>query len=74
MNSRIRDPVGTAGAALAGLVVGIVVSSPALPRAFPVVDVTVSPVGAALLLGSLAVVSVPLGVGLLYLLSMHLER
>ena len=74
MNSRISDPVGTGAALLAGTLVGIVAAMPMLPRTFPGVDVTVSPVGAALLAGSLAIVGVPLGVVLLYLLSMQLER
>lgn len=74
MNSRIRDPVGTAAALLSGALVGIVVSMPALPQTLPAADVTVTPVGAALLAGSLAVVGVPLGVVLLYLVSMQVER
>lgn len=74
MNERLRDPVGTGVAVLLGTFLGIVVSMPVLPRTVPVVDVTVSPVGAALLAGSLAVVAVPLGVVLLYLVSMRLDR
>lgn len=74
MNSRLRDQVGTGAALVAGVIVGIVLSMPAVPRTLPVVGVTVSPVGAALLAGSLAVVAVPLGVALLYVVSMQLER
>lgn len=74
VNSRIRDPAGTAIALVAGILVGTVVSVPMLPRTVPVVEATVSPIGAALLVGSLAVVAVSLGVVLLYLSSMRLER
>lgn len=74
MNSRLRDQVGTGAALVAGVLVGVVLSMPVLPRTLPVVGVTVSPVGAALLAGSLAVVAVPLGVALLYVVSMQLER
>lgn len=74
VNSRPRDRVGTGAALLAGTLVGVAVAVPVVPRTLPVVGVTVSPVGAALLAGSLAVVAVPLGVALLYVVSMHLER
>lgn len=74
MNSRIRDPAGTAIALVVGILVGTVVSVPMFPRTVPVVEATVSPIGAALLVGSLAVVAVPLGVVVLYLASMRLER
>lgn len=74
MNDRIDDPVGTGAALLTGTLVGIVVAMPMLPRTLPVADVTVSPVGAALLAGSLAVVGIPLCVAAMYLVSMQLEH
>lgn len=74
VNSRIRDPVGTGIALLTGTLVGIVAVAPMLPRTVPVLETTVSPIGAALLVGSLAIVAVPLGVVVLYLVSVQLER
>lgn len=74
VNSRLRDRVGTGAALLAGTLVGVALAMPALPRTLPVVGVTISPVGAALLAGTVAVVAIPLGVALLYVVSMELER
>lgn len=73
MNGTSRDPVGTGAALLIGTLVGVVVAMPMLPRTLPVVDVTVGPVGAALLAGSLAVVGVPLCVAAMYLVSVRLD-
>lgn len=74
MNERSRDPVGTGVAALLGVFFGIALAAPMLPRTLPGAEITVTPVGAALLAGSLAVVAVPLGVVLLYLVSAQLDR
>lgn len=74
VNERIRDPIGTTVALLAGALVGILLAAPMLPRTPPGVDITVSPVGAALLAGSLAVVAIPICVLVLYLAVSRIDR
>lgn len=73
---QIRDTVGTGFALLVGVLVGVVLSAPALPRTVPfgVTTITVSPAGAALLAGSFVVLVIPMVMLLLYLIVAGTER
>ena len=70
MSSRVRDPAGTGGAFLVGMLVGLALAAPVLPRELPLAPpaLSVGPVGRYLLAGVLAVVAVPLCMALLHIL------
>ena len=76
MSSRFGDRNGIAGAFLVGVVVGLALSAPMLPRGVPVAlsTVSVGPIGGYLLVGVLAVLVIPLCIVLLHILFMQADR
>lgn len=75
MSTQFRDPVGTGLAAVVGVLAGLALAAPMLPRRLPVGggEVTLSPVAAYLLASALAVVAIPVGMVVLYLAFLELD-
>lgn len=75
MSEPTRDPVGTGLSILVGVLLGVSLAASMLPRRRPgVVDVTVGPIGASLLLASVVVVALPVCLFSMYLLLAELDR
>lgn len=75
MSSYIRDPVGTGVAVLIGVALGVTLAGPMLPQFLPIdVNVSTSRITALLVLGTVALVAIPVGSFLLYLLFSPTDR
>ena len=76
MSSRFGDRDGIAGAFLVGVVVGLALLAPMLPREVPVAlsTVSVGPIGGYLLVGVLAVLVIPLCIVLLHVLFIQADQ
>lgn len=74
MSEPTGDPVGTGISVLAGAALGAALAAPMLPREPPVADVAVGPMGASVVVASVAVVTIPVCLFSMYLLLAELDR
>lgn len=74
MSEPFRDPVGTGLSLVAGVFLGAALAAPMLPQDLPGLDVAVGPMGASIIVASVAVVAIPVCLFSMYLLLAEIDR